>query len=503
MRRHFPATTVIPDSAIFLIAALMVLLGLRALAAAEASADGWIPLFDGKTLTGWKASENPASFTVEDGCIVAHGPRAHLFYVGDVHGGDFKNFDLQAEVNAGKNSNSGIYFHTAYQDTGFPGKGFEVQVCNSAVMRNNYVERKKTGSLYGLRNVYKQLAADDAWFTMRITVRGPRVEIRVNDALVVDYVEPEPAVAPSTRPGRRLGHGTFALQGHDPDSRVSFRNLRVKPLPDDASPGQVSRPEADETYREIIRLGAANYPLVDFHTHLKGGLTLDQVLEHTRQTGINHGIAVNCGVGFSVTNDAGIADFLKTMAGAPVFVGMQAEGREWPKLFSPGAIAQFDYVFTDGMTIVDHRGQRARLWIKEEVDIPDKQAFMERLVDTIVGILEHEPIDIYVNPTYLPDVLAGEYDALWTPERKQRVIAAAAKNGVAIEISSRLKLPKADFIRDAKQAGMKFTLGINNTDGNLGRDEYGLAMIRECKLAWQDFWMPKPDGQKPVQVRGK
>ena len=115
MRRHFPATTVIPDSAIFLIAALMVLLGLRALAAAEAPAGGWIPLFDGKTLMGWKASENPASFTIEDGCIVAHGPRAHLFSVGDVQGGDFKNFDLQAEVNAGKNSNSGIYFHTAYQ----------------------------------------------------------------------------------------------------------------------------------------------------------------------------------------------------------------------------------------------------------------------------------------------------------------------------------------------------------------------------------------------------
>jgi len=104
---------------------------------------------------------------------------------------------------------------------------------------------------------------------------------------------------------------------------------------------------------------------------------------------------------------------------------MQAEGREWPTLFSPGAIARFDYVFTDGMTIVDHRGKRARLWIKEEVDIPDKQAFMDHLVNTIVGILDHEPVDIYVNPTFLPDVIAAEYDALWTPERKQRVIDAA------------------------------------------------------------------------------
>lgn len=487
----------------WLIAIFFSLATALSLHAANGAGDGWIALFDGKTLAGWKASESPGSFTVQDGAIVAHGPRAHLFYVGDVQGADFKNFELQAEVTAAPGANSGIYFHTAYQETGFPGKGFEVQVNNSATLHNNYLERKKTGSLYGIRNVYQQLVPDDTWFTLRIAVRGPRVEIRVNDLLLVDYVEPELAVAPSSRPGRRLGHGTFALQGHDPESRVSFRNLRIKPSPDDASPGQVTRPVADEVYREIIRLGTENFPLVDFHTHLKGGLTLEQVLADTRQTGLSHGLAVNCGVGFAVTNDTGIDAFLKSLADAPVFVGMQAEGREWPTLFSPQAIARFDYVFSDGMTIVDHRGQRARLWLPEEVDIPDKQAFMDRLVDTIVGILEREPIDIYVNPTYLPDALAGEYDSLWTAERQQRVIAAAAKNGVAIEIGSRLKLPKADFIRAAKKAGIKFTLGTNNTDANLGRNEYGLVMIRECKLVWQDFWMPKPDGQKPIQVRGK
>ena len=180
---------------------------------------------------------------------------------------------------------------------------------------------------------------------------------------------------------------------------------------------------------------------------------------------------------------------------------MQAEGREWPKLFSKEAIAKFDYVFTDAMTIVDHRGRRARLWIKDEVDIPDKQAFMELLVRTIVDILDDEPIDIYVNPTYLPDVLAAEYDELWTPARVGKVIDAAARNGVAIEISNRLRLPKPAFIKQAKQAGIKFTFGTNNVDRNLGRCEYGLEMIEKCGLTPQDFWMPKPDGQKPVQVR--
>ena len=103
---------------------------------------------------------------------------------------------------------------------------------------------------------------------------------------------------------------------------------------------------------------------------------------------------------------------------------MQAEGREWPTLFSKEAIAKFDYVFTDAMTIVDHRGQRARLWMPDEVDIPDKQAFMELLVRTIEEILDNEPVDIYANPTYLPDMLIKEYDTLWTPQRVKRVIDA-------------------------------------------------------------------------------
>ena len=181
---------------------------------------------------------------------------------------------------------------------------------------------------------------------------------------------------------------------------------------------------------------------------------------------------------------------------------MQAEGREWPKLFSKEAIARFDYVFTDAMTIVDHRGRRARLWMPGKVDIPDKQAFMELLTRTIEQILDNEPVNIYANPTYLPDVLVKEYDTLWTPQRFRRVIDAAARNGVAIEISNRLKLPKADFIRQAKKAGIKFSIGTNNGDSKLGREEYALQMIHQCDLTPGDMFLPKPDGKKPIQVRG-
>jgi hypothetical protein len=262
-------------------------------------------------------------------------------------------------------------------------------------------------------------------------------------------------------------------------------------------------PKPDEIDAQIARLKAAGFPLVDFHVHLKGGLTIDEAVAASRQTGIRYGIAANCGLKFPITDDRGIEQFVASLKGQPVFVGMQAEGREWPTLFSKQAIAKFDYVFTDAMTIVDHRGRRARLWIKDEVDIPDKQAFMELLVQTIENILSNEPIDIYVNPTYLPDALAAEYDELWTPARVGRVIDAAARNGVAIEISNRLRLPKPAFIKQAKLAGVKFTFGTNNVDRKLGRSEYGLEMIEQCSLTPQDFWMPKPDGQKPVQVRNK
>ncbi len=154
------------------------------------------------------------------------------------------------------------------------------------------------------------------------------------------------------------------------------------------------------------------------------------------------------------------------------------------------------------MTFTDRNGRRMRLWIPDEVEVGDKQEFMEMLVERIVGIMDDEPIDIYVNPTFLPASIAAEYDALWTPERMKRVIDAAARNGVAIEINNRYRLPGVAFIRMAKQAGVKFTIGTNNADRDLGRIEYGLQMIRECGLTWQNMWMPKPDGRKPIQARG-
>jgi hypothetical protein len=464
-----------------------------ALPAPAWQAGGWVALFDGKSLDGWKASENAATFQVRDGVIVAAGPRSHLFYAGPVRGADFKNFEFEAEFLTRPGANSGIYFHTRFQPRGWPAAGFEVQINSSHRGEGAYRERKKTGSLYGVRNVYKALARDGEWNRMSIAVRGRQVEIRLNGTLLVDYVEPVEPVRADPAMERVLGHGTFALQGHDPGSRTEFRNIRVKPLPDDAAPAPVERPVVDEHYRQVIQMGAQNYPLVDYHVHLKGGLTIEEALRESRRLGIQYGIAVNCGLGFPVHTDAGAREFLDSMKKQPVFVGLQGEGREWVDLVSKETIARFDYVFTDAMTFTGDAGKRMRLWIKDEVgEIRDPQRFLDMYVDRIVGVIEREPIDIYANPTFLPEAIAADYDALWTPERIERVIHAAVKRGVAIEINNSYRLPRPPFIRRAKAAGAKFSFGTNNSGRELGRMDYALRMVRECGLRWQDIFVPKP-----------
>lgn len=180
------------------------------------SNDGWIPLFDGQTLTGWKASENPATFSVATGEIVVHGPRAHLFYDGPVMDHEFKDFELKADVLTKPGANSGIFVRTAFQPTGFPSNGYEVQVNNSQS------DWRRTGSLYAVRDI-REAMKDNEWFTLHTIVRGRRVQIMINDRQVVDYTEPDTSKT-------RLTGGTIALQGHDPGSEVHFKNILIRPL---------------------------------------------------------------------------------------------------------------------------------------------------------------------------------------------------------------------------------------------------------------------------------
>lgn len=189
---------------------------------------GWIKLFDGVSLNGWKVGDNANTFSVDSGMIIVHGNTAHLFYDGKIMGHNFKNFEFKADVKTMPGSNSGIYFHTQFQQGSWPEKGYEVQVNNS------HTDWRRTGSLYGIMDVKEQYIKDNEWFTEYIKVEGKKVIIKLNDRVVVDYTEPEnvKSVREPDDSLRIISSGTFALQGHDPKSIVYFKNIMVKPLSD-------------------------------------------------------------------------------------------------------------------------------------------------------------------------------------------------------------------------------------------------------------------------------
>ncbi len=458
------------------------------------ASNDWISLFDGKTLKGWTASENKKTWQVKDGALVCSGPRSHLFYIGSVQNHNFKNFELRLEVKTTPGSNSGIYFHTAYQETGWPDKGYECQVINSnpPAKPGEYVEHKMTGSLYAIRNTWKAPAHDNVWFNYRIVVQGKTIQTYINDELIIEYTEPENPFRPEDKKERLLSSGTFALQGHDPQSVVHYRNIQVKPLPDNLpTPGT---PHADADYeRKIVQLSNDNFPLLDLHVHLKGGLTMTPALANARKYGFTYGLAVNCGLKMGFETDAEVEAYIANYKKPPhTFFAMQAEGREWLNMFSRETIAKFDYVFTDAMTWTNDNGKRMRLWMKEELEIGDLQNFMDQLVDRIEKILSQEPINLYANATYIPDELNDRYDELWTPARMDRVIKALVDNKIAMEINDRRKIPSAAFIKRAKAAGVKFTFGTNNAGADdLGKLSYCIAMIEECGLTEADMWIPQ------------
>jgi hypothetical protein len=192
---------------------------------------GFVPLFDGKSLDGW-TPQDPAmkdAFKVDDGAIVCNGAFTHLFYSGKVNDATFKNFELRAEFKTAPNSNSGIFFHSEN-----PGakkkveKGYECQICGDSYAK----DPKKTGSLYDVEDIKESPAKDDEWATYVIRVEGKHIVLQVNGKTTVDYTEPTPPNRKKGREGRVISSGTFALQAHDPVSKVAFRNIRVKVLPD-------------------------------------------------------------------------------------------------------------------------------------------------------------------------------------------------------------------------------------------------------------------------------
>ena len=211
--------------------------------------------------------------------------------------------------------------------------------------------------------------------------------------------------------------------------------------------------------------------------------------------GINYGVAPNAGeggVGRMLSSDEEVYAYYDEVKPLPFLCGVQGEGRRWSTQFSPEALAIFDYLFTDAMTIVDQKRRIARIYRPEEVQLDGlaPQQYMDVIVDQTVKILDNEPADIYANATYIPDEWMADYDKYWTPERMNRVLDVLVKHNIAVEINPRYKIPSVDFIRKAKARGLKFTFGTNNVDSHFGRLEYAIDIIRECSLTKDDIWFP-------------
>ena len=193
--------------------------------ASDLRAGEWQPLFDGKSLDGWQATEHPEVFKVEDGAIAAGGgPMAHLVYMGPVGEHDFTDFELRMDVRAAPGSNGGVFFHTEPQ-AGSLKKGYEAQVCDT------YPDKRKTGSLVDVQDLDAAPVRDGEWFEYGIDVKGKRITIRIDGRPVVEYEEPANPERKKGRERRILSHGQIALQAHDPKSMVFYKNIRIR-LPD-------------------------------------------------------------------------------------------------------------------------------------------------------------------------------------------------------------------------------------------------------------------------------
>ena len=369
--------------------------------------------------------------------------------------GKFKNFELNMQLRTTPQAKGYVAFHT---DKALE-KGYKVAINNDV---NDPVWWKMTGSLMSVRNLTKVFIPDNAWFDMRIRVAGKNIAVYINNEPVVEYVEPAQPyrVAPNER--------TLDKTTGEPFPVVAL----------------------DEQTDPIIRLHQEDFPVLDYHVHLKGGLTKERAAQQSRQTGINYAIAPNCGIGFPVTKDEDIYNFIDSMHTQPFILAMQAEGREWLTTFSEDARKQFDYVFSDALTFHDNKNRRTRLWINDEVWIDDEQQYMDLIVEKSCGVIA-EPIDIFVNPTFLPEQMNDRYDEFWTDARIQKFVDALVKHGKALEINELYRIPGKRIIMKAKEAGVKFTFGSNNVTPEVSDLDYSLQMKNECDLKPENMYKPK------------
>lgn len=402
---------------------------------------------------------------------------------------DFANFELSGMAMVAPGSTAALLFH----NDGNENVGYEVLFHNGDIDGS-----RKTGSLSTVRNLYFNLVDDGEWFPFDIAVRGKNIAIKVNGVDVVCYTEPTNPYRVAELKNRILGAGNFALVGHD--GRVDFKELTVTALAPDAVNPADTLPPVDEQNDDIIKLQQQNFPVIDYHVHLKGGMTREMAHARSMNYGINYGVAPNAygpmtadegGYGTMYQNDEELQEYYNEVSGSPFLLGIQGEGRKWLHSFSNDMLNKFDYLFTDGMTVYDQRNRLTRTYHADEVHFDiSKQAYMDMLVNQFVKILSNEPADFFANSFYIPDAMMGDFDMYWTDERIDKVLDVLEANNIAIEINARRDIPSYKIINRAKARGIKFTFGTNNMNADFSKLEYCMKAMKDCNLTVDDMWFP-------------
>lgn len=246
-------------------------------------------------------------------------------------------------------------------------------------------------------------------------------------------------------------------------------------------------------------LSNTDLPNMDLHVHLNyaaqsledAAAAYENASALSKEMGVIFGIAEEFGTDNVRLNDSLFLDRLALAKKNSLYLGLQVARRDWPNIFSEETLDQTDFILADAMIFPNKEGRMLFIWVAG-MPLGEPQEFMDLYVAHNIRVLS-EPINIWANPTYLPDTLMSKYDELWTDERMKSLIDAAVKNNVAIEINSRFKIPNARFINMAKAAGARFTFGTNQHGPGVGEITWSINMAKECGLTKDDFFIPKRD----------
>jgi hypothetical protein len=229
--------------------------------------------------------------------------------------------------------------------------------------------------------------------------------------------------------------------------------------------------------KQVARLKAKGIPLIDYHIHIRGGMTPDKAFDWMKLTGIRSGVLENVGREWPLSDNDKIKAFIEDARRFPeLLVGIQVNDRDWFEVIDSDVFKKLDFVISDAM-VMD--GQK--LWLENEYAIDDENVWLERYFKHCMTIA-NEPITIFANPMYLPGKIMHRFDDFWTIERMSRLIDAAVKNKVAFEIQAGTTFPSKEFIELAIKKGAKITIGRNNSDDRPNELKRSLDWLEELNI---------------------